>query len=329
MAEPKVAPLDLTLILTVLNEAASMPSFLESVRSQTRVPREIVVVDGGSTDSTVERVKEWDPPEGCVVHVHVEPGAGISQGRNVAIAAASAERVLVTDAGTQLATDWVEAMWDAFQANPDAAVISGWFQPAGSGTFERALAFTITPRLSEVDPARFLPSSRSLGLNRSAWESVGGYPEWLDYCEDLVFDLALKESGFKFAFAPAAMVSWSGRPTLKAFAKQYYRYARGDGKAGLWPRRHLIRYASYAVGVIGLAIAPRQPLAIGLLGAGALAYMQKFFRRVIQRRAQYGRSWPLAVALVPIIVVSGDIAKMVGYPRGLRWRKLNPPSGRP
>ena len=37
-------------------------------------------------------------------------------------------------------------------------------------------------------------------FSRAVWERVGGYPEWLDYCEDLVFDLALRHAGCRFAF---------------------------------------------------------------------------------------------------------------------------------
>ena len=42
-------------------------------------------------------------------------------------------------------------------------------------------------------PARFLPSSRSVAFRKSAWTAIGGYPAWLDYGEDIVFDLALQE----------------------------------------------------------------------------------------------------------------------------------------
>ena len=51
------------------------------------------------------------------------------------------------------------------------------------------------PTRDEVDPATFLPSSRSVAFRKAAWAAVGGYPEWLDYCEDLVFDLSLRERG--------------------------------------------------------------------------------------------------------------------------------------
>ena len=54
----------------------------------------------------------------------------------------------------------------------------------------------------DINPQTFLPSSRSVAFCKTAWEAVGGYPEWLDYSEDLVFDMALKEDVGNFAFAP-------------------------------------------------------------------------------------------------------------------------------
>src|SRR3712207_6085656 len=49
------------LIATVLNEAASLDDLLASVAAQTRPPDEVVIVDGGSTDGTWERLQAWAP----------------------------------------------------------------------------------------------------------------------------------------------------------------------------------------------------------------------------------------------------------------------------
>jgi hypothetical protein len=41
---------------------------------------------------------------------------------------------------------------------------------------------------------------------------------------------------------------------------------------------------------------------------------------VCNRRASFGSGLLLALAMLPVIVVAGDLAKMAGYPVGLRWR---------
>ncbi|MFF2633357.1 glycosyltransferase [Microbacterium sp. NPDC058021] len=319
-------PPPVSLVLTVLNEARTIPSFLASVREQTSVPTEIVVVDGGSTDDTVAILRKWTPPGGCTMSVVSAPGAGISEGRNRAVRAAAHDIVLVTDGGTVLEPRWVERMRAAFDRETEPTVVGGFFRPVGAAFMERAIACTGTPRREEVSEATFLPSSRSFAFTKNAWESAGGYPEWLDYCEDLVFDLRLKERGNTFAFVPDAVVTWSARSSLPGFMKQYYRYARGDGKAGLWPKRHAVRYAAYATGLALTGASFAQPWVLVPLVVGFAAYTSKFVRRVFARRDQFGALTPLALGLAPVIVVAGDIAKMAGYPVGVRWRARRHPA---
>jgi glycosyltransferase involved in cell wall biosynthesis len=309
-----------SLVLTVLNEAQGLPVFLGSLSAQSVIPAEIVIVDGGSTDGTVALLEGWPAPAGCEVTVLSKPGAGISEGRNEAIAASTHERILVTDGGTALSPRWVESMLDAFEADGPADVVCGFFEPVGSTFVERAIAFTVTPRLAEIRPADFLPSSRSIGFRRQAWADAGGYPEWLDYCEDLLFDLEMKRLGLRFVFVPEATVTWSARPSIRLFMKQYYRYARGDGKANLWAKRHLARYGAYIGGLVLLRLLLLSPWWLLPLGAGVFLYLRKFWGRVWGRRSEFGPGAPAALLLVPVIVVAGDLAKMAGYPAGLVWR---------
>ena len=317
MPAPSVAA---SLIVTLLNEEDSIEVLLHSIGAQTVVPAEVVFVDGGSTDRTVEFIRAWQPPPGVSVEIRIENGAGISRGRNRGIEAARHDLLFVTDAGTRLDAQWSARMWEAFEAPNPPDVVSGFFRPTGSTFLERAIAFVATPRLAEISPEAFLPSSRSVGFTREAWSTAGGYPEWLDYGEDLVFDLALRDTGRTFAFTPDAWVTWSARPHLPGFMTQYFRYARGDGKAGLWPRRHAARYAAYGAGTALLVLLPRnRSLAAPLALAGAW-YLRTTWMRVLMRRAEFGPGWMRALALAPVIVAAGDVAKMVGYPVGVIWR---------
>jgi GT2 family glycosyltransferase len=190
------------------------------------------------------------------------------------------------------------------------------------------MSATVLPLVEEIAPERFLPSSRSVAFTRAGWEAAGRYPEWLDYCEDLVFDLRALRAG-PFVFAPGAIVHFRPRSTLRAFWKQYFLYARGDGKAALWLRRHLIRYATYLAGLpfllIGALAAPDygfEALCVAGLAIGAGAYLRAPYRRLARLWGAYRLVDRLrAIGLIPIIRVVGDIAKMAGYPQGVAWRR--------
>ena len=138
-------------------------------------------------------------------------------------------------------------------------MVGGFFESAPQSVFEWALGATTLPRENEVDPSAFMPSHRSVAFRRSVWESLGGYPEWLDYCEDLLFDMRARAEGFRVSFESRATVAFRPRSTLRAFALQYFRYARGDGKARILLKRHFVRYGVYGWATIACGIVLRYP----------------------------------------------------------------------
>jgi len=309
----------ISVVATVLDEARSLPRLLDSLAAQTRQPDEVVICDGGSTDGTLSllRAEERFP-----LRILERPGANISQGRNAGIRAATGDVIAVTDAGVRLDPAWLASLATGLEAG-DARTVAGFFRPAPRTVFETAMGATVLPELRDIRPERFLPSSRSVAFCKSAWEEVGGYPEWLDYCEDLIFDLRLRARYGPFVFVPEAVVYFRPRPSLRAFFRQYYRYARGDGKADLWRLRHAIRYLTYLVALPLIAIAglvgPAWWWSVALIAIPGMFWTP--WRRLSRLWGDLSlRQRPVAALWVPIIRVTGDVAKMIGYPVGLWWR---------
>lgn len=307
--------------MTVKNEADALPRLFETLALQTKQPDEIVVADGGSTDATVQILRA------AVLKVPLRvlecPGANISQGRNAAIRATDAEIVASMDAGVRLDPHWFERLTAPYFSENAPDVVSGFFLPDTHSAFETALAATTLPELGDIRPETFLPSSRSVSFRRAAWEKINGYPEWLDYCEDLIFDFDLRRAGYRFHFQPDALVYFRPRPTLGKFYRQYYLYARGDGKANLFWKRHLVRYVTY-LGAIPLSflLLPFFPLVSVIMWLfGAYALFGTPYRRLFRAWGKLTSSEKIAAFLyVPIVRVTGDIAKMIGYPFGVWWR---------
>ena len=358
----------ISVVFTVLNEAAALPRLLDSIAAQTRQPDEVVACDGGSRDGTVAllRAERRFP-----LRVIESPGANISRGRNEAISAATGDLIACTDAGVMLDPRWLERLtkfWisdfgfgisesdpiqdpsdsstqpghnsevfahaDSSQSkiqNPKSKIVNwagGFFLPDARSTFEVAMGATVLPVARDVKPETFLPSSRSVAYLKSAWMQAGGYPEWLDYCEDLIFDLRMRDLFGPCCFAPEAIAYFRPRSSLRAFARQYYLYARGDGKADLWLKRHLIRYGTYFIalplmlgGVILLPIPALKAASAAAVLVGAAAYTRAPYRRLAAAWGKLAvREKMKAAALVPLIRVVGDVAKMIGYPVGVWWR---------
>lgn len=309
-----------SVVATVKDEGEAIRPLLDSLIHQSRVPDEVVICDGGSTDNTLvvlEEYKRWLP-----LTIITAPGSNISQGRNRAIAAAAGPVIAAADAGVVLGPYWLEELVKPI-VEEEATVVSGWFEPDPYTDFEVVMGATVLPDRSDIDPEKFLPSSRSVAFRKHAWKEVGGYPEWLDYGEDLVFDMALRQRYGPFPFVETAVAYFRPRGNLRTFFRQYYLYARGDGKANLWPERHAIRYFTYLVVIpfiLRLIWREKWHGWLLLLLGGAV-----YTRRPAQRLWLSTWGWRppsrlRAFALIPIIRLAGDVAKMIGYPVGLWWR---------
>ena len=203
-------------------------------------------------------------------------------------------------------------------------VVAGFFRVATRARpSRRRSAPPPCPTVEEIDPARFLPSSRSVAFTRRAWEQVGGYPEWLDYCEDLVFDFALRGRRLPLrprrrtpspTFARARSRAPSSASTIAT------RAATGRPISGASATPFATRPTWGCP--LGLLLARRWPWLLGLLALAAAGVRAPAVPAAAARPAGAlaGRSgwwrWP-GCRLIRLI---GDVAKMLGYPVGLLWR---------
>ncbi len=307
-----------SLIVTVRNEEASIGSLLDSLFSGRRAPDEAVVADGGSTDRTWERLTARAALDPRVRAVRA-PG-NRSVGRNAAVRAARHDLIACTDAGVEVEPEWLERIIAPLEADPDVDVVVGFYRPEGRTPFERAAGVVSAPSLREVDPDRFLPSTRSVAFRRGAFDRASGFDESLAHNEDTPFALALRATGARFAFQPDALVRWRPRGDLRSFYRQHRRFGLGDGEArvqGWFYRKLAAKYAlGAALAAAGFVLRPAWwVLLVGIAGFA-----------VQQARRGLGRI-PLleAAAAVPALKLVYDAAYLTGYVRG----RLGPAARRP
>lgn len=303
-----------SLVTTVKNASGEVGAFLESLARQTRPPDEVVVVDGGSTDGTLERLREADG-----ITLVEEPGANIARGRNVAIEAATHEVLAVTDADCELEPEWLERLLEPLEAG--AAVAMGFYRPIAEGFLPACMAAVNLPEAGEVDEATFMPSARSVAFRREAIEAAGGYPEWLDIGEDMYVDLRWRELALDMRFVPGAVVRWHLRPSLRETWIQYFRYARGDAIAGMHAERHALRFGVYAAALSAWGSKGTLRKVAALAGAGA--YASTPIRRAMAR-FEGPSDRARALVAVPALMAYTDLAKMAGFLAGLRTQDRRP-----
>ncbi|MBR9681868.1 MAG: glycosyltransferase [Candidatus Altiarchaeota archaeon] len=217
----------ITVISTLLNEGNNADFLMQSLFNQKRMPEEIVVVDGGSTDNTVERLKSWKKKfstKDTMVRILQAEGTNIARGRNLATEQARHPWIASIDGGCTAEKDWLEKLEKKAEST-QADVVSGNFRPRSENFSEKVQGVFV--RISAKDN----PSSRSIMFKKLFWKRAGGYPEKLYTGEDTLFNATMKAKGAKFVFAPGAMVNWGMRPNLKKWLKQFFLYGYGDGMA--------------------------------------------------------------------------------------------------
>jgi glycosyltransferase involved in cell wall biosynthesis len=218
----------ISMVATILNEENTIEDFMKSVLKQTIKPDEFVVVDGGSSDSTLEILKKYSNKHKWIKVFQVN-GATIGRGRNFAIGKSKNEIIACTDAGCVLDKRWLRNITKPFERK-GVDVSVGIYKSLYKNDFEYFQGLLAVPKMGKIDmPSRM--STRSLAFKKDAWKNVGGFPD-LVTGEDTSFHLNLKKAGYRYEFVKDAIVHWRMRKNWKAFAKQFYKYGVGDRKSG-------------------------------------------------------------------------------------------------
>ncbi|MGH7203239.1 MAG: glycosyltransferase [Candidatus Levyibacteriota bacterium] len=232
----------ISFITTIYNEAESIIPFLESLVSQTKIPEEIIIVDGGSKDDTISLVKKFNFPK-SKVKVVVKKG-NRSVGRNEAIKQATGAIIVCSDAGNILDKHWINNIVAPFK-NKSVDVVSGYYEGKAENALQKNLIPYVLVMPDKINPNHFLPATRSVAFKKSVWEKVGHFDEILSHNEDYAFAKKLEKIGAKIVFAKDAIVYWLPRTTFKQTYIMFLRFAYGDAEAKLFRPKVLILFLRY------------------------------------------------------------------------------------
>jgi len=246
MILPGVPYLNISIIVVALNEAKTIPQCLDSLLrlDYPYGELEIVVVDGCSTDSTRDIVREYiekDPR----IRLVVEEKKGTSAARNAGFFAARYDFVAYTDADCVVPRQWIRILHDAFveerQRDPRVAAVGGAAQTdeAVSGKFVKALEFTLN---SSIGSFRFSTTGKSyfkrrevkdiptlnILMDREMVKDVGAFDETLrSEAEDAELCYKLVKDGYKLISIPESYVIHKYRSGPGTWWKNMKRYGRG------------------------------------------------------------------------------------------------------
>jgi len=223
------------LIATLFNEVENVVRWWDCLLRQTDLPDEIVIVDGGSTDGTWEKLQALAKQSPVPVRLH-QQRCNIAEGRNLAIRLTDAEIIAANDAGSFPAANWFNEITRPLLENQQLDVVGGFSENLFENEFQKFVEQFEGQPDQPTKAENVYPSSRNVAFRRQVWVEVGGYPEWLTLTgEDALFNFELHKLGKQFFFNPVAIVRWPVRATPRAYFKMYYSYGYGAAEARLYP----------------------------------------------------------------------------------------------
>ncbi len=244
----------------------------------------VVVVDNGSTDGSMGRMREMAVGGGYASAVVVEaPGVNLGYGAavNRGVAATLSDHVLVCNADVEVHPGAIRALVDALDADPRLAMVGPMIRTSSGDRYPSARAFpSLVDAAGHALLGMFRPGNRftqryQMGsalpgaqgtvtvdwlsgacflVRRSAFEEVGGFDEaYFMYAEDVDLCWRLGRSGYRVGYCPAAEVTH-----LQGVSTAHHRY-----KMLVEHHRSLLRFASRSTTGSARLLLPFVALGIG------------------------------------------------------------------
>ncbi len=195
----------ISVIIPVYNSEKTIQETLKSVLNQTFSDFEVIVINDGSQDSTLEIISSIQDSR---LKVFSYPNSGISPSRNRGLSHASGEFIAFLDHDDLWTPDKLESQLRALQENPQAAVAYSWTDLIDeSNQFRGECARTnVTGNAhAKLLSANFLHTASNPLIRKEALIKVGGFDESVFGPED--WDLFLRLAAqYHFVAVPRTQV---------------------------------------------------------------------------------------------------------------------------
>jgi cellulose synthase/poly-beta-1,6-N-acetylglucosamine synthase-like glycosyltransferase len=202
-----VAATNVSVIVPTWNEERYLPKCLGSLVDQSvKEPFEIIVVDGGSEDRTVDIAREYADK------VFVRRGQPVGAARNTGAKNARGKVLAFIDADTVASPRWLSEVAETFRREPVAVGVTGPTLPYEGSQLDR-LVYTVATGWGQRVSLK-LGLAHVAGFNcayrKAAFWEAGGFDEHRDLSEDVLLSLKMRRLG-RILFDPGMVAFTSLR----------------------------------------------------------------------------------------------------------------------
>ena len=219
----------ISVICPVYNESTYIKKLLEFYTHALPAEKELILVDGNSTDDTCVIIKEYIQKRDDI-RLLDNPKRIVPYALNKAIEAAKGEIIIRLDAHTDYAPDYFEKILETFK-NTDADIVGGPMRIAKGNTVQNAIGYATCTAFGVGNSSFHFPDyegytdSVYLGAwKKSIFKTTGLFDVAFKRNQDDEFHYRAKSLGFKIYQHPDIKLYYHPRKTFGLLFKQYYQY---------------------------------------------------------------------------------------------------------
>ena len=208
----------ISVIIVNFNGERYLGDCLESFSAQTFRDFEVLVVDNGSTDGSLDLIRKDFP---MVKLIPLNKNTGFARGNNTGFEASSSRYIATLNNDTIVDKGWLEALYEAAEADKTIGMVASKILLGRNGREIDSVGVLIYPDgmsrqrgRGEIDEGQFdrteavlFPSACAALYRREMLNEIGFFDEdFFTYCEDTDLGLRARLAGWKAVLAPAALV---------------------------------------------------------------------------------------------------------------------------
>ena len=217
--------LGVSIIVTTFNSGSTIDECLRSILEMDYPKQllEVIVIDGGSTDATTERVKAYPVK---LVYSQLNPPAAY----NLVLKNVENEVIGLIDSDAKVEKGWLRKLVKHLN-DPKVAGASGTVETWNKDNLvPRVIGYELNYRYRRLPNTIERVATMNLLLKKKVTIAIGGFDEALPTQYDTDIGARLAQAGYRIAFDSEAICYHFHRSTLRTFFKQQYKYGQNTWK---------------------------------------------------------------------------------------------------
>lgn len=219
----------ISVICPTYNEKEHLEKVLEFFTTAMPAEKELLIIDGGSTDGTVDIVKRWMQKHSNIKLLH-NSNKYVPFALNIGIKASTGDPVIRLDAHTEYSKDYFEKILETFNKT-GADIVGGPMRATGKTAFQKAVAYCTSTAFgiggSKIHNKDYEGETDHVYLGawkRNLFEDIGFFDERLKRNQDDEFSYRAGSYGKKIYLNPAIKSFYYPRSNISGLIKQYFQY---------------------------------------------------------------------------------------------------------